>query len=53
MLWIEHIFVINLPFFTTFRIDTVGFVNPHKVIARRSAFSPFQRHNMKVNQMVG
>jgi hypothetical protein len=33
---------INSPiFFIDSRIDMVGFVNPHKVIARRNAFSAF------------
>jgi len=41
MLWIEHI-VVTPSFFTNFRVDMVGFVNPHNVIAR-SAFSTFPR----------
>ena len=40
MLWIEHI-VVTPSFFTNFRVDMVGFVNPHNVIARRSAFLAF------------
>jgi hypothetical protein len=27
------------PFFTNSRVDTIGFVDPHKMVARRSAFS--------------
>jgi hypothetical protein len=27
------------PFFTNSRVDTVGFVDPHKMVVRRSAFS--------------
>jgi hypothetical protein len=42
ILWIKHI-VVTPPFLTNFRVDMVGFVNPHKVIARRSAFSTFPR----------
>ncbi len=41
MLWIENIVesTSTLPFFTNSGVDTVGFVHPHKVIGRRSAFS--------------
>jgi hypothetical protein len=43
MLWIEDIVgnTITLPFLTNFRVDMVSFVNPHKVVFRRSAFSTF------------
>ncbi len=43
MLWIEDIVAntITLPFFTNFRVDMISFVNPHKVVSRRSAFSTF------------
>jgi hypothetical protein len=43
MLWIEDI-VNNTPtlqFFTNFKVDMVGFVNFHKVIARKNTFSAF------------
>ncbi len=42
MLWIEDIVgnMLTLPFLTNFRVGMVGFVNPHKVVAR-SAFSTF------------
>ncbi len=41
MLWIEDIVdsTPTLQFFTNFKVDMVGFVNFHKVIARRNAFS--------------
>ncbi len=43
MLWIEDIVgnVLTLPFLTNFRVDMVSVVNPHKAVARRSAFSAF------------
>ncbi len=43
MLWIEDIVesTLTLPFFTNFRVDMVGFVNFHKVVARRYAFLAF------------
>jgi len=40
MLWIEDI-VVAPPFLTNFRVDMVGFMNPHKVVVRRSAFLAF------------
>jgi hypothetical protein len=41
MLQIENIFesTLALPFLTNSRVDMVGFVNLHKVVAKRSAFS--------------
>jgi hypothetical protein len=43
MLWIENIVgnTLTLPFLTNFRVDMVRFVNPHNLVARRSAFSTF------------
>jgi hypothetical protein len=43
MLWIESIFESTLvpPFFTNSRVDMVGFVNLHKVVVKRNAFSTF------------
>jgi hypothetical protein len=43
MLWIEDIVdsTPTLQFFTNFKVDMVGFVNFHKVIARRNAFLAF------------
>jgi hypothetical protein len=40
MLWIEDI-VVAPPFLTNFRVDMVGFMDPHKVVVRRSAFLAF------------
>jgi hypothetical protein len=43
MLWIEDI-VEGTPtpqFFTNFKVGMLGFVNLHKVVARRNAFSAF------------
>jgi hypothetical protein len=40
MLWIVDI-VAPPPFSTNFKIDMVGFVDPHKVILRKNAFSTF------------
>jgi len=41
MLWIEDIIegTEAPPFLTNFWVDIVGFVHPHKVVARRIAFS--------------
>jgi len=41
ILWIEDIIDSTQapPFFTTFRVDMASFVHPHKVVARRNAFS--------------
>jgi hypothetical protein len=41
MQWIEDIVKSTraLPFLTNSRVGMVGFVNPHKVVARKSAFS--------------
>jgi len=38
MLWIERIFesTLALPLFTNSRVDMDGFVNLHKVVAKRS-----------------
>jgi hypothetical protein len=43
MLWIEDIVesTSTSPFLTNSRVDMVGFVDLHKVVARRSAFSAF------------
>ncbi len=43
MLWIEDIVesTSTSPFLTTSRVDMVGFVDLHKVVARRSAFLAF------------
>jgi len=43
MQWIEDIVKSTqaLPFLTNSRVDMVGFVNPHKVVVRKSAFSSF------------
>jgi hypothetical protein len=43
MLWIEDIVksTPTLPFLTNFRIDMASFVNPLKVVGRKSAFSAF------------
>ncbi len=43
MLWIENILESTLapPFLTNSRVDMVGFVNLHKVVAKRNAFSAF------------
>jgi len=40
MLWIEGI-VVTLNFFINFRVDMVGFMNPHKVIVRKNVFAIF------------
>jgi hypothetical protein len=29
------------PFFTNFKVDMVSFVDPHKLVAKRNAFSAF------------
>ncbi len=39
-LWIENIVAI-LSFLTNFKVDRTDFVNLHKVIVRRNAFSAF------------
>jgi hypothetical protein len=41
ILWIENIVesTPTLHFFTNFKVGMVGFVNLHKVVARRNAFS--------------
>ncbi len=51
MLWIENINESTQapPFLTNFRVDMASFVHPHKVLARRNAFSAFQVHEMEVN----
>jgi hypothetical protein len=37
-----------------FNIDVVGFVNPHKVVVQRSAFSTLANvHEMKMFQKLG
>jgi hypothetical protein len=43
MLWIQDIVesTLVLSFFINFKIDMVGFVYPHKVVARRNTFSVF------------
>jgi hypothetical protein len=41
MLWIEDT-VVAPPFWTNFRVDMVGFMDPHKVVVRRSAFLAFR-----------
>jgi hypothetical protein len=40
MLWIEDIIESTQapPFLTNFRVNMVGFVHPHKVVAKRNAF---------------
>ncbi len=54
ILWIEDIVesTPTLHFFTNFKVGMVGFVNLHKVVARRNAFQPCQVHKMKVNWKV-
>ncbi len=52
MLWIENIVESTppLPFLINSRVDMANFVDPYKVVVRRSAFSFFvQAHKMKVN----
>jgi hypothetical protein len=39
MLWIEVESTPTPPFLCNFLIDIVGFVNPHKVVVKRSVFS--------------
>jgi hypothetical protein len=41
MLWIENIAksILALLFLTNSKVDMIHFVNPYKVVARRSAFS--------------
>jgi hypothetical protein len=43
MLWIEDIVesTSTPPLFINFRVDMAGFVKPHKMIAKRNAFSAF------------
>jgi hypothetical protein len=43
MLWIEDIVVSTStsPLFTNSRVNMIGFVDLHKVVARRNAFSTF------------
>jgi hypothetical protein len=43
MLWIEDIVESTSipPFLINYRFDMVDFVNPHKVVARKNAFSAF------------
>jgi hypothetical protein len=43
MLWIQDIVesTLVLSFFINLKIDMVGFMHPHKVVARRNAFSVF------------
>ncbi len=43
MLWIEDVVknTTTPPFSTNFRIDMIDFVDPHKVVVRRSAFLAF------------
>jgi hypothetical protein len=44
MLWIEDIVESTLSppfFFINFTINMVGFVNPHKLVAKRNAISTF------------
>jgi hypothetical protein len=43
MIWLEDILKSTpaLPFLTNFRIDMASFVNPHKVVGRKNAFSAF------------
>jgi hypothetical protein len=41
------------PFFTNSKVDMVGFVDLHKVVVRRSAFSTIPSAWMEVNQKVG
>jgi hypothetical protein len=45
MQWIEDIVksTRTLPFLTNYRVGIVDFVNPHKVVARKSAFSALPR----------
>jgi hypothetical protein len=43
MLWIEDIVESTQapPFFTNSKVDMVSFVDPHKLVAKRNAFSAF------------
>jgi hypothetical protein len=43
MLWINNIVksILTLSFLTNSKVDMIGFVNPYKVVVRRSAFSTF------------
>jgi hypothetical protein len=55
MLWNEDIVQCTPtpPFLTNSRVDMVGFVDPHKVVALRSAFFlPFNMHKLKLNWKV-
>ncbi len=52
MLWIENIVESTppLPFLINSRVDMANFVDPYKVVVRRSAFFFFfQVHKMEVN----
>jgi hypothetical protein len=39
MLWIEVESTPTPPFLFNFEVDIVGFVNPHKMVIKRSVFS--------------
>ncbi len=54
MLWIQDIVesTLVLSFFIYFKIDMIGFVHPHKVVARIH-FQFFQVHEMEVNWKAG
>jgi hypothetical protein len=54
--WIEDVVECTptILFMNNFTIDVVGFVNPHKVVVKRSAFSTLANvHEMKMFQTLG